>query len=135
MNKIKEIFKSEKIKTPLALFSLVIITGVLLIAAGKSLGDPNSTILRDQEVDGLVFKNATIEYENEITTFTVEVENTGSVLNLRYINIDFKDENNSSTRLIGYIGDSIESNETNLITASVDKNITNSTDIVYSIEK
>ena len=135
MNKIKEIMRKENFKTVLTLFSLFVVSGVLLILAGKSLGDPNSTILREQEVDGLVFKNATIEYVEGITTFTVEVENTLEDMNLRYIDINFKDENENSTRLVGYIGDSIKSKETKLIVASVDKDITNSIDITYSINK
>ena len=135
MNKIKEIMKRENFKTVLTLFSLFVVSGVLLILAGRSLGDPNSTILREQEVDGLVFKNATIEYVEGITTFTVEVENTLEDMNLRYININFKDENDNSTRLVGYIGDNIKSKETKLIVASVDKDITNSIDITYSINK
>ncbi len=135
MNKIKEIMKRENFKTVVTLFSLFVVSGMLLILAGRSLGDPNSTILREQEVDGLVFKNATIEYVEGITTFTVEVENTLEDMNLRYININFKDENENSTRLVGYIGDNIKSKETKLIVASVDKDITNSIDITYSINK
>ena len=135
MNKIKEIMKRENFKTVVTLFSLFVVSGMLLILAGRSLGDPNSTILREQEVDGLVFKNATIEYVEGITTFTVEVENTLEDMNLRYININFKDENENSTRLVGYIGDSIKSKETKLVVASVDKDITNSIDITYSINK
>ena len=135
MNKVKEIMKREKFKTVVTLFSLFVVSGVLLILAGRSLGDPNSTILREQEVDGLVFKNATIEYVEGITTFTVEVENTLEDMNLRYININFKDENENNTRLVGYIGDNIKSKETKLIVASVDKDITNSIDITYSINK
>ena len=135
MNKIKEIMRKENFKTVVTLFSLFVVSGMLLILAGRSLGDPNSTILREQEVDGLVFKNATIEYVEGITTFTVEVENTLEDMNLRYININFKDENENSTRLVGYIGDSIRSKETKLIVASVDKDITNSIDITYSINK
>ena len=135
MNKIKEIMKRENFKTVVTLFSLFVVSGMLLILAGRSLGDPNSTILREQEVDGLVFKNATIEYVEGITTFTVEVENTLEDMNLRYIDINFKDENENSTRLVGYIGDSIKSKETKLIVASVDKDITNSIDITYSINK
>jgi len=135
MNKIKEIMKRENFKTVVTLFSLFVVSGMLLILAGRSLGDSNSTILREQEVDGLVFKNATIEYVEGITTFTVEVENTLEDMNLRYININFKDENDNITRLVGYIGDSIKSKETKLIVASVDKDITNSIDITYSINK
>ena len=108
MNKIKEIMKRENFKTVVTLFSLFVVSGMLLILAGRSLGDPNSTILREQEVDGLVFKNATIEYVEGITTFTVEVENTLEDMNLRYININFKDENDNITRLVGYIGDNIK---------------------------
>ena len=135
MSKIKEIMKKETFKTTLTLLSLFVVSGMLLLIAGKSLGDPNSSILREQEVEGLVFKNADIEYKEGITTFTVEVENTSDDMSLNYININFKDENDVSTRLVGYIGDSIKKDETKLIVASVDKDITNSIDITYSINK
>ena len=114
---------------------LIVITGVILVIIGNSIATNESSALREQEVDGLVFKNANIEYTEGITTFTVEVENTLDDMNLKYININFKDENDNSTRLIGYIGEGIKSKETKLIKASIDKDITNSIDIIYSINK
>jgi hypothetical protein len=46
-----------------------------------------------------------------------------------------KDDKDNSDTLIGYIGDSIESNETKIITASIDKDITESKSLEYIINK
>ena len=113
---------------------LIVITGFLLVVIGKSIATEESSILREQEVGSLVFKNAKLDYENGISKLEVEVENKGEDLNLKYIDIIVEEEN-INTRLIGYIGESIKKEETKIITASVDKNITKATNITYGIVK
>ena len=113
---------------------LIVITGFLLVVIGKSMATEESSILREQEVGSLVFKNAKLDYENGISKLEVEVENKGEDLNLKYIDIKVEKEN-ENIRLIGYIGDSIKSNETKLIEASVDQDITDITNITYTIVK
>ena len=130
MNKIKEIFKKEDFKTTISLFSLVIITGILLFATGKSLGDPNSTVLKDQEVGSLEFKNANVEYVDGVSTLTVELVNTGEDTSLKYVDILVEVEE-ETYRLIGYVGDGIKTNEEKNIVASIDQDITNMKSITY----
>jgi len=113
---------------------LIVITGFLLVVIGKSMATEESSILREQEVGSLVFKNAKLDYENGISKLEVEVENKGEDLNLKYIDIIVEEEN-INTRLIGYIGESIKKEETKIITASVDKDITKATNITYGIVK
>jgi len=113
---------------------LIVITGFLLVVIGKSIATEESSILREQEVGSLVFKNAKLDYENGISKLEVEVENKGEDLNLKYIDIIVEEEN-INTRLIGYIGESIKKEETKIITASVDKDITKATNITYGIVK
>jgi len=113
---------------------LIVITGVILVIAGKSIATEESSVLRDQEVGNLVFKNAKIEYKEGISKLEVEVENKEKEMNLKYIDITVEKEN-ESIRLIGYIGDTIKENETKLIEASVDKDIQDITNITYAIVK
>ena len=113
---------------------LIVVTGVILIIVGKSIATKDSSVLREQEVENLVFKEAEIKYENGISKLEVEVENKGEDLNLKYIDIKVEKEN-ENIRLIGYIGDSIKSKETKLIEASVDQDITDITNITYTIVK
>ena len=113
---------------------LIVITGVILAIIGNSIATNESSALREQEVESLVFKEAEIKYENGISKLEVEVENKGEDLNLKYIDIIVEEEN-INTRLIGYIGESIKKEETKIITASVDKDITKATNITYGIVK
>ena len=120
----------------LVMSALILGLGILLILIGNSLASTESTILKDQVVDSLSFKNASLEYTNNTSTFTVEVTNTSTdTYNLKYIEISFKDSNNEVSKLIGYIGESITSGETRKITASIDKDITDSISLEYSIVK
>ena len=120
----------------LIISALVLGLGILLILIGNSLASTETTILRDRVLDNLSFQNATLEYANNTSTFKVEVTNNNSeVYNLKYIEIVLKDENDITTKLIGYIGESINKDETRLITASIDKDITNSISLDYSIVK
>ena len=120
----------------LIISSLVLALGILLILIGNSLATSDSTILKNQVVDNLSFENASLEYMNNTSTFKVEVTNNNSdIYNLKYIEIIFKDEKDISTKLIGYIGESIEVGETREIVASIDKDITNSVSLEYAIIK
>ena len=120
----------------LVISALILGLGILLILIGNSLASTESTILKDQVVDSLSFKNASLEYTNNTSTFTVEVTNTSTdTYNLKYIEISFKGSNNEVSKLIGYIGESINSSETRKITASIDKDITDSISLEYSIVK
>ena len=120
----------------LIISAFVLGLGILLILIGNSLASTESTILKDQVVDNLSFENATLEYANNVSTFKVEVTNDNTeAYNLKYIEINFKDSSDKVTKLIGYIGEEIASGETREITASIDKNITDSVSLEYSIVK
>ena len=120
----------------LIISSLVLGLGILLILIGNSLASTESTILKNQVVDNLSFENATLEYANNVSTFKVEVTNDNTeAYNLKYIEINFKDSSDKVSKLIGYIGEVIASGETREITASIDKDITDSVSLEYSIVK
>ena len=132
MNKIK----SNKNLMGLLSAVLVVMIGIVLITVGKSLATVNSSVLRNQVVDGLSFENAELVCEAGVCTFTVDVYNENkSTYNLKYIDIDFKQSDNSVITLVGYIGESLETEEGRKITASIDKDLEDSTNVEYRINK
>ena len=54
---------------------LIIVVAVVIIFVGKSMATTDSSILRNQTVEGLSFENATLEYKDGVTTYTVDVYN------------------------------------------------------------
>jgi len=130
---IKKIIKKNKI--PTLILSLVILVGTILLV-GTSFADPNSGYLRNQTVDGLSFENASLVYENGITTFTVEVYNeSGDTYSLKNISINLKDKDGTVITLIGYIGELLDIDEAKLISASIDQDLSSSVNLEYVINK
>jgi hypothetical protein len=121
---------------PIASIVLVMVLGIVIYLVGPSVATKDSTILKDQEVEGLTFTNADLNVDKGISTLSVSVTNTNKeAYSLNYIEIVVKDEKDNSDTLIGYIGETIESNETKVITASIDKDITESKSLEYVINK
>ena len=121
---------------PILSIIIVLVLGVVIYFVGPSVATKDSTILKDQEVEGLTFTNADLNVEKGISTLSVSVTNTNKeAYSLNYIEIVVKDDKENSNTLIGYIGDKVEPNDTKIITASIDKDITNSTSLEYIINK
>ena len=136
MRQVIEKLKSNKNLMGLLSAVLVVLIGIVLITVGKSLASVDSSVLRNQVVDGLSFENAELACEAGVCTFTVDVYNENkSTYSLKTIDIDFKQSDNSVITLVGYIGESLESEEGRKMTASIDKNIEDSTNLEYKINK
>ena len=130
--------KIKNNKTLMGLVSavFVLVLGVVLITVGKSLASNDSSILRNQTVDGLSFENAEISCESGVCTFTVDVYNENKEkYTLKDIDLEFKQSDDSVITLVGYIGESLESEEGRKLTASIDKNIEDSVGLEYKINK
>lgn len=129
MSKYVDFFKKHLI--------MIISISVFIIVAffiGKSVAEPDD-LLRKQSLDGLVFTNAKLDYEEGVSTLTVEVTNdTDGEYTLKTIGINFKDGENITT-LVGYVGPKLKKGETKTMTASIDKDITDSIDLEYVIIK
>ena len=129
--------KREKNKRLAMLISGVIALLIIIVSASMSLSvrlTNDSDLLKDQSVEDLKFKNAQINYENNVSKLSVEVENEKEESQtLKYIKIILKDENEEETTLIGYIGEEIESKATKEISASIDKDITKNISMRYEI--
>ena len=127
-------FKNNKQLIGLISITFVVVIAIVLIVVGKSLASVDSSILRNQKVDGLSFENGELVCETGICTFTVDVYNENQdTYRLKSININFKQEDNSVVTLVGYIGEILETEEGRKVTASIDKDISNSVDLKYSI--
>ena len=115
---------------------LIIVVAVVIIFVGKSMATTDSSILRNQTVEGLSFENATLEYKDGVTTYTVDVYNENKEkVSLKNIEINFKQEDDTYITLTGYIGNSLDSDDGKKMQASVDLDLTNSTDIEFNIVK
>lgn len=131
----KKVLWYNKIKIPAIIICSLLLIGVVFIIR-NSIATPNSGLLRNQTVDKLSFENATLVYENGITTFTVEVYNeSDDIYSLKNISINLKDKDNKVTTLVGYIGESLDKDESKLITASIDQDLSSSTNLEYIINK
>lgn len=135
----KEIVKDEEEKSnkkTLTIISSLVIVFIIVFIVGKSLSNPNSGYLKNQLVEGLSFENAEIIYEEGISTFTVEVYNENDTkVDLKTISINLKNADGDITTLVGYIGESLETQEGKLITASIDDDLTDSNNLEYIINK
>lgn len=135
MNKNIVEFLKENKKSLIVLSCLIVLSLVMFII-GKTVADPNTGYLRNQVVDGLSFENANISYENGITTFMVEVYNeSGDIYSLKTIDVNFKDQNDKETTLLGYIGDTLEIEEGKYLKASIDQDLSDTISISYKINK
>ena len=125
-------------KKKIAIISVlsILVIGIAIYFIGRSVATIDSTILKNQIVDGLSFTDANLVYENGISTLTVNATNTNKeTYSLNYIEIKVTEESGNVITLIGYIGDSIDSEQKKIITASIDKDITTATSLEYIINK
>ena len=137
MNKIKEIIEKAGKKEKIMFISgIACIMLGLILSIGSSLASPDTTILQNKEIEGLKIEEVSLEYDGEASIYTAKITNTNSsTYNLKYIELVFKNEDESINKLIGYIGKNIDSNETKEIKASIDKDITKAISLDYNIIK
>lgn len=130
--------KIEKINsmTKLYIFCGILILSSILVTVFKNSVAIDTSLLRNQVVEGISFENAILDIDNGITTLTVDViNNNKEIFNMKYITITFEDDNHDSEVLIGYIGTSISPDEKKVLTARIDKDLSNSISATYSIIK
>ena len=126
----------NKKKIAIIIVLSILVIGIAIYFIGRSVATDESTILKNQIVDGLSFTDANLVYENGISTLTVNVTNTNKeTYSLNYIEIKVTEESGNVITLIGYIGDSIDSEQKKIITPSIDKDITTATSLEYIINK
>lgn len=134
-NELNKITRNQKIVGILTIFLFLGVIGFQMIKGSFATADEN--YLKSQTVENLEFGEAVLDYENGLSTYTVEVKNTlDDDYTLKTINIIFKDsEGKEIENLLGYIGDTLKGKEVKILEASVDKEITNISSIEYVINK
>ena len=139
MNKIKQyINKLSKTQKKMMVGGIsCFFLSILILGLGVSYSSTESGYLSNQTVEGLTFENASLIYENGVTTYTVEVVNDlEEDYNLNNINIIFKDgDGKEIVSLLGYIGDKLSVGESKQIDTSIDQEISNIISIEYKINK
>ena len=116
----------------IGILSVVLFVVILLIV--PSLADPDTGLLSNKTVDNISFLDTTLKYEDGISTLKVNVCNhTEEDYSLKTIDINFKDSDENVTTLVGYIGNILKVDECREMTASVDKDITQSIELEYVI--
>ena len=90
----------------------------------------NEDVIKDQEVEGISFKNAKLENNN----LEVEVSSATSQ-SIKTIDVVYKDNNGTEiTRLSGYVGNTID-NDVKRLVVGTDEDISNAYSIEYIINK
>lgn len=127
----------KKNKTIIKGFFLVVLCSIVLISIGNSYSNVEGAYLNDQTVSGLLFSGASIDFEDGLTTYTVDVSNTlEEEYFLKNINIIFKDKNNKEiVTLIGYVGETLKVTDKKVLEASVDKELKDIETIQYIVNK
>lgn len=114
---------------------IVLIIGFLIIKNNQKDETPMPRQVEETVVEGIKISNATVNYENNTSTFTATITNTKEEpVELGIIDIIFKDENgNEIVTLKGLIDKKIDSNFSELINASTNIDITNYKTIEYKL--
>ena len=126
-----ENMKSKKVLVvAIAAFILV---GLIVFGVSYALKD-DGNFLRNQKVNGLSFENAKVEYKNDKSNFSVIVYNENEdTLDVKSIEIQLVDKDNKEVNMIVDIDGALESDEGRLLTATIDKDITDMKSLKYVI--
>ena len=129
--------KQKRIEIAIAVAICLVFLIVVIINVGNSLMKTAVGQIPNQTIEGLSFENANLQVENGISKYTVEVVNDlNESIKLKTIEVVLKDEKGEElTRLVGYIGDNIDSGESKLLEASIDEEINIIPKVEYVLHK
>lgn len=112
---------------------LVIVGSIFLYNFTTSKAIDTTTLLSDQVVDNLKFMNTKLE-NNKLTV--VVYNQLEESYNLKTIDVIFQDENyNEITKVVGYIGETIDNKDMKQLVVSTDIDLSNASHIKYIINK
>ena len=120
--------------TSISIICILVVSAVTLVGFNITHSSVlTSEVLKDQEVDNLVFSNADLNGNK----LSVEVKNNSNeVYTLNTIDVVFKDESGSEiTTLSGYIGNSLNTGDVKRLVVETDEDLSNSYSIEYRINK
>lgn len=101
------------------------------------IANTNEGIIQDKTVDGLQFTNASLVYENGLSTLKVLVtNNTGSNYAVKNFKIIAKDKDGNALHeepIVGSVGDNgIKSGESKTITSTIDMDLSKAVTLEYT---
>lgn len=120
---IKDYTKQSKIITIISIIIPLLIIGILVFNYSYSSNIQSKVVL-----DGLELSDISLENNNGTTKYTATVTATKDI-NVNYINITINDDT-----LIGYIGKTLVNGDTTKISATIDKEISDISNINYEIK-
>ena len=119
------------------LIGILVLTAWLIIRFTISLATTGPAYLKDQVVDGISFEDATLSIDNGVSTYSVMLVNDlKSDYSLKNVSITFNDVSGKEIiTLLGYVGETIKSEEIKYLDTSVDIELTDIGSITYTINK
>ena len=120
--------------TSISIICILVVSAVVLVGFNITHSSIlTSELLKDKEVDNLVFSNADLNGNK----LSVEVKNNSNeVYTLNTIDVVFKDESgNEITTLSGYIGNSLNTGDVKRLVVETDIDLSNSYSIDYNINR
>lgn len=135
----RKLTKREWILIIIAIISLGVLT-FTLIQTDDTKANPemvSDNILEDVIIDNISFTNAELNYENKLSTYTVNVTNMNkNDYKLLNVSLTFTDDKDKViATLIGYVGETLQPGVKKTVTASVDMDITNASKLKFIINK
>lgn len=99
----------------------------------ETIANTNVDVIREQIIDGLKIDNISVVVTKEHTDFTADVTNTNiESTYVKSFDIVFKDENgNEITRMMGFVGTTLEPNTSKTITAGIEMDLSNVKSVEY----
>ena len=138
-NMLKNIMKDKRIVMVIMLIPILLLVLVLVnnISYSANKGENTNNINAEQTVEGIKVSEGLIIQDKGIYNYTAKVTNTKETKEkIEFLELIFYDkDNNKITTLYGYIGREIETNESTIVSASVDKDITKANRVVISVNK
>lgn len=119
----------------LLIFIILLIAFITYIVISNKSDGINENLYQEKQVQQLSFKIKEIEYVNSFSNIILEVKNTSTdVINLDNFKIIFEDDsNNVVAEVFSYNNGDLEPDNNLLLSLSIDKNVTNATNIKYEL--
>jgi len=101
----------------------------------KEIPKINKELTDDKTIDNILISNISLVSKNNKTTFSAKITNlTANELKYTNLTITIKDKNNKElATLITYFGGLLAPEETKIVTAETNKNLTNAASLEYNL--
>lgn len=138
LNRIKELnFKQKAIGIGVFAFVLISLSTILfkVTFSTNTLNVFYGYELKNVEIDNVIISSINIKEEDSLMKYEAEI-NAKDDINISYINIIFKDDqNNEIVKLLGYVGSTLKSGEKKHIEASTDADLSKVKTVEYEVIK